>query len=106
MEPKIASLLAALFCLTSLAGCQSTDSQKDNYAGQKAYQRGDFTEAEKLYLVAVRTAEKFGEGDARLATSLSNLSAFYRAQGKYAEAEPLYNRYLAIREKTFGPDHP
>ncbi len=27
-------------------------------------------------------------------------------QGKYAEAEPLYQRSLAILEKTLGPEHP
>jgi tetratricopeptide (TPR) repeat protein len=27
------------------------------------------------------------------------------AQGRYAEAEPLYNRSLAIKEKAFGNDH-
>lgn len=26
-------------------------------------------------------------------------------QGKYAEAEPLYERSQAIREKVLGPDH-
>ena len=26
--------------------------------------------------------------------------------GRYAEAEPLYRRSLAIREKQLGPDHP
>ena len=30
----------------------------------------------------------------------------YEAQGKYAEAEPLYKRSLAIREKALGPEHP
>ena len=29
-----------------------------------------------------------------------------RNQGKYDEAEPLYQRALAIREKALGPDHP
>ena len=29
-----------------------------------------------------------------------------RAQGNYAEAEPLYQRALAIREKALGPEHP
>ena len=28
--------------------------------------------------------------------SLNNLAALYQAQGKYAEAEPLYQRALAI----------
>ncbi len=27
-------------------------------------------------------------------------------QGHYAEAEPLYKRSLAIREKALGPEHP
>ena len=28
------------------------------------------------------------------------------AQGKYVEAEPLYKRSLAIKEKALGKDHP
>ena len=39
-------------------------------------------------------------------TSLNNLAALYRAQGRYAEAEPLHQRALAIREKALGPEHP
>ena len=42
----------------------------------------------------------------RLGTSLNNLAGLYRAQGKHAEAEPLYQRALAINEKALGPDHP
>lgn len=30
----------------------------------------------------------------------------YRSQGKYSEAEPLFKRALAIREKTLGPTNP
>ena len=40
-----------------------------------------------------------------VATSLNNLAALYRAQGRYADAEPLYKRSLLIKEKAFGPDH-
>ena len=29
-----------------------------------------------------------------------------RSQGRYADAEPLYQRALAIREKVLGPEHP
>ena len=39
-------------------------------------------------------------------TSLNNLAGLYQAQGKDAEAEPLYKRALAIREKALGKDHP
>jgi tetratricopeptide (TPR) repeat protein len=38
--------------------------------------------------------------------SLNNLAVLYRAQGQYAQAEPLLKRSLAIREKALGPDHP
>ena len=30
----------------------------------------------------------------------------YYAQGRYAEAQPLYERALAICEQALGPDHP
>ena len=36
----------------------------------------------------------------------SDLAGLYDAQGKYDEAEPLYQRSLAIYEKALGPDHP
>ena len=41
-----------------------------------------------------------------MATSLNNLAALYKEQGRYADAEPLYKRALAIDEKAVGPDHP
>jgi tetratricopeptide (TPR) repeat protein len=37
---------------------------------------------------------------------LHALAREYRAQGKYAEAEPLYARALAIKEAKKGRDHP
>ncbi len=36
----------------------------------------------------------------------NNLGELYRLQGRYAEAEPLYKRALAIKEKVLGPEHP
>ena len=40
------------------------------------------------------------------AATLNNLAVLYDAQGRYAEAEPLYTRGLAIQEKVLGPEHP
>ena len=40
-----------------------------------------------------------------MAQSLNNLAAVYQAQGRYAEGESLYQRSLAINEKTLGPEH-
>jgi Tetratricopeptide repeat len=39
-------------------------------------------------------------------TSPPHLTTSPRDQGRYGEAEPLYLRSLAIREKALGPDHP
>jgi tetratricopeptide (TPR) repeat protein len=41
-----------------------------------------------------------------VATTLNNLAGLYESQGRYEEAEPLYQRSLAISEKALGPDHP
>ncbi len=41
-----------------------------------------------------------------MAQSLNNLAALYHQQGRYAKAEPLYQRSLTIREKALGPEHP
>ena len=42
----------------------------------------------------------------KTAASLNNLALLYYNQRKYAKAEPLYQRALAIREKVLGPEHP
>ncbi len=52
------------------------------------------------------TEKALGPEHPDVATSLNNLAELYRAQGKYTEAEPLYQRSLAITEKALGPEHP
>ena len=47
-----------------------------------------------------------GRDHPNVAGSLNNLAELYRAQGHDAEAEPLYQRSLAIWEKALGPVHP
>ena len=42
----------------------------------------------------------------QVATSLNNLAQLLEAQGKYAEAEPLFRRAVEIFEKSLGADHP
>ncbi len=76
-----------------------------NEAGERAYLQGQYAEAEKQFLAAVKEAEAFGSQDPRLALSLSNLGTLYQARGQHAQAEPLFKRSLAIREKVLGPEH-
>ncbi|MHC9538936.1 MAG: tetratricopeptide repeat protein [Vulcanimicrobiota bacterium] len=60
----------------------------------------------KIARQALEVAEKtFGPEHLCTSTSLNNLAELYRLQGRYSDAEPLYQRALAIREKTFGPNH-
>jgi predicted metalloprotease with PDZ domain len=41
-----------------------------------------------------------------VAISLNNLAGLYHVQGRYAEAEPLFQWAMALIEKVFGPEHP
>ncbi len=41
-----------------------------------------------------------------MAASLNNLAELYHNQGRYAKAEPVFERALAIVDKALGPDHP
>ncbi len=74
-------------------------------AGLEAQQQARHAEAEQLYLEALTEAGKFGEQDPRLPTSLKNLAFLYYTQGRYVEAETLYQRVLTINEKAMGPEH-
>ena len=47
-----------------------------------------------------------GRDHPEVATALNGLALLYFDQGRYADAEPLYQRALAIREKALGRDHP
>ena len=47
----------------------------------------------------------FGPHHPEIATNLINLALMYKAQGRYAEAEPLYKRCLAIRERALDSQH-
>ena len=46
-----------------------------------------------------------GPEHASVTTSL-NLALLYDNQGRYADAEPFYQRALTISEKALGPGHP
>ena len=112
MPPKTRRLLLGTLALSVLALAVQTalaqDTRWENAttAGMKAYQEGRYAEAEQLLTAALKEAEKFGKQDPRLATILNSLALLYSKQGKYTEAEPLYQRALAIYENALGPEHP
>jgi len=104
MPAKI--ILTMLLALSLLTACAQEPWKEYNNAGVEASEEARYGDAEESYLVALKEAEKFGDQDPRLATVLNNLASLFDAQGKYAEAEPLYQRALAIDEKALGPEHP
>ena len=97
-------VISVVFVSTQ-ASAQGTLWRKYMEDGTKAYQQRRYADAEKSFQSALKEAEGFGQEDLRLALTLNNLAFLYQAQGKYAEAEPLYKRSLAIWEKALGPQH-
>lgn len=75
-------------------------------AAGAALSRGDYGEAESRTEAALREAVEFGQRDWRLLMTLEKLAMFYRAQGRYDEAVPLYLRLLVLDENALGPEHP
>ena len=100
----VASIPAVFGCARS--SDESLSWEKVHAMASEAFQQGRYEEAEKRWASALRKAEKFEPEDPRLATSLDRLAFFYGTQLKYVEAEPLYQRLLALREKVLGPIHP
>jgi len=78
----------------------------DFHCGVAALREGKPAEAEAAYARALEEAEGFPPGDVRLTVTLDNLAGVLRLEGKYAHAEPLCRRTLAIKERIFGPDSP
>ncbi len=106
---KTRRLLVGLVCLALWPAYPSAQGDLwETYmaAATKADQQGNYPEAAKELAAALKEAEGFGPQDPRLAVSLNNLAGLYYAQGRYAEAEPLHRRALAIREVALGPEHP
>ena len=99
-------LVCLALCPTQ-AFSQGTSWDQSITAGRLAFEQGRPAEAEQHLVTALKDAEAFGTDDPRLPESLQTLAALYYAQGRDAEAEPLYQRALVIlMEKRLGPDHP
>ncbi len=74
-------------------------------AAQTALEQGRYAEAETMFLFLLKKAEEdFGPEDPKVASAARNLAMLYYLQGKYADAEPLLHRSLAIMEKA-DPEH-
>jgi len=66
----------------------------------------DDTATERQLLANLHDAEQKGANDLATAGTLYNLAILRRRQGALMEAERLYRKALAIREREQGPNHP
>jgi tetratricopeptide (TPR) repeat protein len=92
-SPKLASLYG------QLGKAYRQQIEQGNYTtfGQEA------SRAEQLLQKAINQSSQPSDF---LAENLNNLAELYFAQGKYAEAEPLFLLSLSIRESQLGENHP
>ena len=77
---------------------------RNQFALYLQYLVGNYPEAGGLFEQNLALAEESLTDD--LPTALNNLAGLYQVQGDYARALPLYERALAIDEKTLEPEHP
>ena len=71
------------------------------------YQKGQYQPA--LFIAQLNqqhAATSLGEEHPDTLTSINNLAFLYQAQGRYAEAEPLYQRAWQASERVLGLEHP
>lgn len=50
--------------------------------------------------------QALGASHPEVAACLNNLAVLLKSKGMYGEAEELYMRCIAIKERSMGPTHP
>ncbi len=94
----IVSVLAVLWLWPAVAHGQSPALMDAYKRFAELYTQGRYQQALPFAEKALKLAEhEFGSDHPTTVTSLNNLAELHRAQGKYAEAEPLHKRALAIQ---------
>src|ERR1700716_3232204 len=98
-------------CLTSLVSVSAAvageiEWQKYSTEGAKAYDLANWGQAERMFKLALKEAEHFGDKDLRLASSLTNLGVLYNFRAQPGKAEPLFERAIAVKQNALGPENP
>jgi len=97
-------LVALLVCsiITPAAQADAAAWTRYTHDGSEAFQQAKYGQAERLFKLALKEALPFGDHDARLATSLTNLGVLYKTHGQEAKAEPLFERAVVIQQNALG----
>jgi tetratricopeptide (TPR) repeat protein/CHAT domain-containing protein len=97
----------ALFAVAPSSRAQTGDLAQLQKRFEELFERGDYaaalSEAQKLDAL-VRS--RVGPNHPSNAIALGDIALVLAAQNRFAEAEPIYKRVLALQEKSLGPSHP
>jgi tetratricopeptide (TPR) repeat protein len=100
LSTKSSRIISAVVIAFLLAGTPAF-AQKDLWrtyeaAGEKAYGKGNYKEAEKLFEEALQAARRSGAGILDLERTLVNLAITYKEVARYEEAEKLVKEAIAL----------
>lgn len=86
---------------------ESTETRWQRHVdqGRRYVSQGNYAEAERSLLAAVKEALTLGPADLRVASSLGILGKIKHRQGERERAQGFLERALAVREEALGPDH-
>jgi serine/threonine protein kinase len=87
---------------------ETPDSAWKNFdsTGQQAFEHSNYAEAEKQFQQALKEAERFGDHDRRLLSTLHKLSDVYYVEGKYDLADQIEARTAQIKQQIAGTHQP
>lgn len=103
MKPVLLFVGLSLLPLPVQADSSIEQWKKTEDAAAAASKIGHYREAEALLLTNQKFAESFPPKDARRPRTLFDLAQIYRAQGKYGDALPLYEKVRQIYQDLYGP---
>lgn len=102
-------LLALTACLNLIVSTPpswaTTKFEQFSTAAEKAYAAREYAEAERNFLAALKESDKLEKGDKRPATTVYNLALVYQAEGKYGEAEQMYEKAKEQFIQLYGAEH-
>jgi len=95
----------AFFCTCLTLPGWSQEASLDYLVGQGQTHEahGEFAQAERWFLEALRDAERPPSSPLSVAGILVNLGALYTEQARYLDAERLFLRALALAQRAGGP---
>lgn len=104
----LAELLASILLVSIFVQSSSamTDSSWNTLArsATDALDSNKYWLAEPLLKESISEAEKFGFDDLRLAKAYGELGRYYLVRGRFEDAQPWYERELAVKEVAFEKD--